>query len=577
VRLTARRIIACLDSAGRRQLGLLLLLSVGTALAEVVGVGSIVPFLTVLTVPESAAPGLPLGRLQAALGISSWRDFMLVLGAAAFVAFLVANLMNVALAFATQRFTWHQGQRIAERLFEGWLALPWLDFMRRNNAERLNLLFTETIRVVGNVLVPAVTLVARGLAAVLILALLVFIDPAVAMFAGVVFAGAYGVLYAVLHRRMLAWSREALAARAEAQQVAGEALGGFKALVFSSGEPEAVDRFRVLSQRIAAIEARNQIVAILPRYVLETVGFGTLFIVILARLMGGGSVAEVLPLAGAYAFAGARLLPALQQAYAAATLLRGSRPSLDLIANELASAATLPASVAAEPWDGAGHIALSGVGFRYPGADAATLDGIDLDVPPGCCIAIVGRSGAGKSTLVDLLTGIIPATQGRVTVDGQDLVATTRARWMGAVGYVAQDTFLVDAGIGRNIAVGRPGGASPEDVRSAAAQAQIAGWIEAQPAGYDTPVGERGAGLSGGQRQRIGLARALVRQPRLLILDEPTSALDEATEADVGRSLAALKGRMTLVIVTHRPALLGLADRTYTLDAGRLVAQETRE
>ena len=138
MRLTARRIIACLDSAGRRQLGLLLLLSVGTALAEVVGVGSIVPFLTVLTVPESAAPGLPLGRLQAALGISSWRDFMLVLGAAAFVAFLVANLMNVALAFATQRFTWHQGQRIAERLFEGWLALPWLDFMRRNNAERLS-------------------------------------------------------------------------------------------------------------------------------------------------------------------------------------------------------------------------------------------------------------------------------------------------------------------------------------------------------------------------------------------------------------------------------------------------------
>ena len=576
MRLTARRIIACLDSAGRRQLGLLLLLSVGTALAEVVGVGSIVPFLTVLTVPESAAPGLPLGRLQALLGISAWRDFMLVLGVAAFVAFLVANLMNVALAFATQRFTWHQGQRIAERLFEGWLALPWLDFMRRNNAERLNLLFTETIRVVGNVLVPAVTLVARGLAAVLILALLVVIDPAVAVFAGVVFAGAYGVLYAMLHRRMLAWSREALAARAQAQQVAGEALGGFKALVFSGGEPEAVDRFKVLSQRIAAIEARNQIVAILPRYVLETVGFGTLFVVILARLMGGGSVAEVLPLAGAYAFAGARLLPALQQAYAAATLLRGSRPSLDLIATELAGAGTLPASVAAEPWDGAGQIVLRGVGFRYPGADADTLAGIDLDVPPGCCIVIVGRSGAGKSTLVDLLTGIIPATQGSVRVDGRDLAAATRSRWMGAVGYVAQDTFLVDAGIGRNIALGLPGGASPESVRAAAAQAQIASWIEAQPAAYDTPVGERGAGLSGGQRQRIGLARALVRQPRLLILDEPTSALDEATEIEVGRSLATLKGRMTLVIVTHRPALLGLADRTYTLEAGRLVAQETR-
>ncbi|PSC03723.1 hypothetical protein SLNSH_17415 [Alsobacter soli] len=571
------QILRCLDQAGRRQFGVLLGLSILTALAELAGVGSIMPFLTVLTLPEGAAVSAPLARLQTMLGLTQWREFVLALGAMAFGVFIVTNALNVALAFATQRFTWGQGQRLAERLFEGWLGQSWLSFAGRHNAERLNLLFAETIRVVSSVYIPLVTILARSLAASMIIGLLVAVDPSIALLSGATAMTAYALLYLALHRRIGAWSREALAAREQAQRAAVEALGGFKALLLCGGEADAAARFRAPSRRIAALEARNQMAAIVPRYLLETVGFGSLFLVVLAKLFSGAPVAQVLPLVGAYAFAAARLLPALQQAFAASAQLRAGRHSLHLLARELETVGDHPLSQKPSLWPGPGRIAASGVCFRYPGATEHAVRDLDLTIDPGDCVAIIGRSGAGKSTALDLLTGLITPGGGTIRVDGRPLDdLATRRSWMGTIGYVAQETFLIDETIARNIGLGAPD-ASETSIETAAQQARIADWIESRPGGYDALVGERGVGMSGGQRQRIGLARALVRQPRLLVLDEPTSALDEATEAEVSQTLCSLKGRITMLIVTHRPALLELADRIYELEGGRLVERSSRK
>ena len=575
------KILMCLDRQGRRQFALLLLFSVGTAVAEVVGVGSIVPFLTVLTLPKGAAIGVTLRHLQRDLGIATWRDLMLALGAIAFASFVAANLMTLGLTWLTQRFTWAQGQRIAERLFAGWLAESYLSFTSRHQSERLAILFIETLRVVGNVLVPAVTLVARALAALLILGLLVAVDPGVAALSTAVFVGSYGLLYMLLGRRLKEWGREGLEARAQAQRVASEAFGGFKALVLSGGEAGAVARFAGLSRTIAAIEARNTIVSQLPRNVLETVGFGALFAVILTRLYQGAPVSEIVPLAGAYAFAGVRLLPALQQGYGAMTILRGGQASLDLMASELSRLPPRPEGpdpTTAAPWPGPGAIDARRVGFTYPGAPGPTLREINLRIAPGECVGVIGASGAGKSTLVDILTGLVPPNSGEIRVDGQLLDAANRPSWLAALGYVSQETFLLDESIAANIAMGLPESiVTPHHISQAATQAQIADWVATLPDEYDTRVGERGNAISGGQRQRIGLARALARQPKLLILDEPTSALDEATERQVTAALAGLKGRMTLIIVSHRPDVTAVCDRIYEIQNGRLRLHDSNE
>ncbi len=218
-------------------------------------------------------------------------------------------------------------------------------------------------------------------------------------------------------------------------------------------------------------------------------------------------------------------------------------------------------------------IRLRGVGVVYPSGDGgqAGLDGIDADIPVGRVTAIIGQSGAGKSTLVDLLSGLTAPDVGELWLDDARLPAAHRTAWRQRTAIVPQDPFLFHDTIAANLRLARPD-ADIQALWGALEQAAAADFVRALPSGLDTVVGDRGARLSGGERQRIVLARALLRQPALLVLDEATAALDAGTEAAVARALAALRGSCTMVVVAHRPGTVQSADHVLLLDAGKLVA-----
>jgi ABC-type transport system involved in Fe-S cluster assembly fused permease/ATPase subunit len=220
-----------------------------------------------------------------------------------------------------------------------------------------------------------------------------------------------------------------------------------------------------------------------------------------------------------------------------------------------------------------GHLRFENVRFAYdPGREI--LKGIDLDVPAGTTLAVVGPSGAGKSTLARLLYRFYDLTGGRITVDGQDIAAVQQASVRAQIGIVPQDTVLFNDTIGYNIAYGREG-ASEAEVHSAARGAAIAGFIERQPDGYDTRVGERGLKLSGGEKQRVAIARTLLKNPPLLILDEATSALDSRTEAEIMDTLEAIERGRTTVVIAHRLSTVVHADQIAVLDGGQVVERGT--
>jgi subfamily B ATP-binding cassette protein MsbA len=219
-----------------------------------------------------------------------------------------------------------------------------------------------------------------------------------------------------------------------------------------------------------------------------------------------------------------------------------------------------------------GHVRLEDVTVRYPGASRAALDGLTASFEPGEVVALVGPSGAGKSTLARLLTRHVDAEAGSVSVDGHPVGEVTIRSLREAVTVVLQETLLLDATVAENIAFSRPD-ASPEDVRRAAVAADADEFIQRLPHGYDTRIGQRGRSLSGGQRQRLAIARALLRDSPVLVLDEPTTGLDADTARRVLAPLReAARGR-TVILVTHDPVAVELADRTIRLAEGRLVEE----
>jgi ABC-type multidrug transport system fused ATPase/permease subunit len=208
--------------------------------------------------------------------------------------------------------------------------------------------------------------------------------------------------------------------------------------------------------------------------------------------------------------------------------------------------------------------------------DRRTLDGIDIVIPAGSRVAVVGPTGAGKSSILGLLLRSYDPDQGAVLVDGHDLRSVSLASLRGQVGVVFQDTFLFDATIRDNIALGKPG-ATDAEVEAAARAAELHDFVTTLPRGYDSRVGERGARLSGGQRQRVAIARALVRDPRLLLLDEATSALDPATERLIAATLERAGVGRTTVAVTHRLPSIAAYDLIVVVEDGRVVEQGTHD
>lgn len=284
-------------------------------------------------------------------------------------------------------------------------------------------------------------------------------------------------------------------------------------------------------------------------------------------LVGGGAL--TLPAgAAALLLAVAALGPVAAAADMAGTLAP-LRASAQRVAELLDRPAGVPDTGTRRPERGAAHVRFEGVGFAYPGRDLAVAD-VDIDIPAGHTVALVGRSGAGKSTCANLMLRFWDPDSGRITVNGHDLRDYALDALPHLVTVVAQDVHLFDGSIADNLRLARPD-ASDDELRAAAVVAQADGFVTTLPDGYDTQVGERGAMLSGGQRQRLTIARALLADTPVLVLDEASSNLDTENERLVHAALDGVRAGRTILVIAHRLATVRAADTIVVLDRGRVV------
>jgi ABC-type multidrug transport system fused ATPase/permease subunit len=221
-------------------------------------------------------------------------------------------------------------------------------------------------------------------------------------------------------------------------------------------------------------------------------------------------------------------------------------------------------------------VRFAGVGLSFEGTVTPALSGVDLDVPAGQTVALVGAMGSGKSALVSLLPRLYDVSAGAVSIDGADVRSVQLDSLRRELAVVTDDPFLFSATVHDNIAYARADATREEVVRAATA-AQAAGFIERLPKGYDTMVGERGLTVSGGQRQRIAIARAILAEPRILVLDDATSSVDASTESEIKKALQDVMTDRTTFIIAHRLSTIALADRIVVLEHGRVVADGSHD
>ncbi|MFA5583875.1 MAG: ABC transporter ATP-binding protein, partial [Bacteriovoracaceae bacterium] len=494
------------------------------------------------------------------------------LGLVALVALFMSNLIRAYSNYLLIKFAQMQTHYLGYRILKNYLFKPYEFFLTQNSSDLTKLALSEVNQLVGNVFLPLLRSFGRFFSALFILLLIVSINPKVAIAMTLILGGAYSLVFLFFKRKIADLGKVRTIANSLQFKVISEASGGIKEVKLMSKEETYLASFRKPSLEFAHGQTHNAIVGELPKYLLEVIAFGGILSVVLYLIATEGE-SKAISLASLYALAGYKLMPSLQEIYNSLTKVKFNRPILTAVSKSLdGEEASNSLTFEKRELFFTNEIKLENISFSYSGSAKKAISNVSFSVPILSTVGIVGSTGSGKTTLVDIILGLLTPNEGHILVDGETIDQSNLSSWQSLIGYVPQVIYLSDDTIEANIAFGVPKDQiDHEMVKTAAKLAQIDSFIENNlPEKYLTQVGERGIRLSGGQRQRIGVARALYRNPSLIVFDEATSALDNETEKALMESIESLSGSKTIVMIAHRLSTLEKADRIIHIENGVL-------
>jgi ABC-type multidrug transport system fused ATPase/permease subunit len=563
-----------LEPRRRKQLTLLLLLMLAGSLAEVITIGAVVPFISLMARPEMAADFPLLQRLFSAVG---WKnpDSLVLPMSIAFVGIVaVATGIRLLLVYASNKLVFAIGHDIGVKLYRVVLQQPYAYHISQNTSDVIANVNKIQI-LLGAFLRPAMEGVIAIILSIAILAALMIVDAVTALSAGVLFAALYLAIIRLFRARLKKNSRVIAQTQSTRIRAVQEGLGGIRDVILDDNHPHYTRQFARFDSQFRNAQAANAFLGQAPRHIVEAIGVGLIVALAYGLSLQPGGLVAALPTLAALALGAQRLLPLIQKMYQAWAQYTGNFHVFEDVLNSLGLRVP-PSTEAGDVLSFNNQIELDQIGFRYSPDEPNVLSGISLTIPKGSRIGLVGKTGSGKSTLMDILMGLLEPTTGAVKIDGRPINQQNRSTWQRHISHVPQHIYLSDASIAENIALGiAPNAIDPERVRSAARRAQIADFIESHRQGYETRVGERGIQLSGGQRQRIGIARALYKDADVLVFDEASSALDTKTESAVMNAVESLDPDLTIFIIAHRVQTLRDCDLIIQIDDGRISSTGT--
>ena len=570
-----KTIFSLFSQQDRRKAILLLLPVILSASFEVASIALIMPFIGLVADPKVVMKNQVVASVYHHFNFHSQHHFLVTVGFLVLASLLIGNIMASVSIWLSVKFASSQRTKLGKRLIQCYVNQPYEFFLNCHTSELAKQIISDVSIVVERVLICSLQMINRLISITFNLALITIVSPKLALCSMLVL----GVLFAMLHfgtHRLLSRISQLLASQQNViYRSVGELFGGIKLVKLYHNSDFFVESFTAASDRLANAMANNTILGYMPKYLFETVAFGGILSIILYLLSSTQASGSVIPILAVYAFAGYRILPGLQGLFSSYSNVRSGWHSL-LVLVKTFNTLEMPTKVVAQqgPLAFEYSLCLNQLCYQYPGAKYQTLSKVDITIAKNMSVGIVGATGAGKTTLVDILLGLLLPEKGSMTVDGVAIDSSNLTLWQGLVGYVPQSIYLLDASIKENIAFG----VSSADIDQAQIErvakiAHIHDFVNQDLAdGYDTKVGERGVRLSGGQQQRIGIARALYRNPELLVFDEATSALDNLTESSIMTAVSELKHQKTMVMIAHRLSTIQACDKIYYLDHGKVIA-----
>ena len=570
-----KKINYVLDRRQKINLLILLLIIFVGAFVELLGVSSILPLVNVATSPETIEQTWYLSWLKQILGLQDAGQMLVVLSVILIIIYIFKNI------YVTMMYNM-QYSFIFGKLMDCYMHQDYLFHVSKNVAE-LQRNVTSDVNGFFTVVLNFLQFLAEISVCIVIVLYLLMQDFVTTMAVAIllfVFVG----LFAGLFKKILGEKgRKNREVNVQVTKWILQSFSGIKEIKVINAEDFFIYNYNKYYSQFATLQRQQSMLTFVPRPVMETVCIcGLLIAVILKLTIDSSDIASFIPTLSVFAIAAFRMLPSFNRITGYLGGIMFSKPSIDAIYQDLKEVEQLQRHRESiekneENMPLTKLIQMNQVSFKYPESDKWILKNADIEIKKNSSVAFVGASGAGKTTAADLILGLLEPTEGRILVDGTD-IRTNMAAWHEKIGYIPQTIYLMDDTIRANIAFGiDEADINEAGIYNAIKEAQLDEFIAQLPDGIETEIGDRGVKLSGGQRQRIGIARALYRNPEVLVLDEATSALDNDTEKEVMEAIDSLHGTRTLIVIAHRLSTIQNCDEIYEVGNGKFQLKTKQE
>ncbi len=579
-----RKLDVILNKKQKKRMKLLVVMMVIAALLETVSISLVLPIATVLTNTESVNEAGIVGTLYRALGCRNVQQFAMLMLVGLLLAFIAKNAFLFIQTKMQLAFVYNNQFETSRKMMINFMKRPYEYYLNAETAV-IQRNITSDVNNMYAMVLSILQLMSEFVVFFFLGTFLIIQDPVMCITIGGLLIAVLFIIKVVLKPIMIRAGKENQDYYSGLFKWINQAVTGIKEIKIANKESYFISEYAKCGNGYVQAVKRYSLYNTAPKLLIETICIAGFVVYMLIAFAVGKDMNSIVVSISAFAVAAIKLLPSANRInnqltniayfepffYGASDNLQADISDKTIVYD--ADAYTGKETVEKLPIHN--NILLKDISYKYPNTEKYIFDHMDMEIPIGQAVGIVGTSGSGKTTVVDIMLGLLEMESGTITADGTDVnTKENYPRWLGNVGYIPQTIFMLDSDIRHNVAFGVPDTLiDDEKVWAALKEAQLDAFVKDLPRGLDTEIGERGIRLSGGQRQRIGIARALFNDPKVLILDEATSALDNGTEAAIMESINSLHGRKTLVIIAHRLQTIEKCDMVYRIEDGKAIRE----